>query len=56
MLEFLGEEASAAAIVRAVHASTARPETRTRDLGGTAGTREAGEAIRAELRAAVEVG
>ena len=56
MLEFLGEDASAAAIVRAVHASTARPETRTRDLGGTASTREAGEAIRAELRAAVEVG
>jgi tartrate dehydrogenase/decarboxylase / D-malate dehydrogenase len=54
MLEFLGQEASAAAIVRAVHASTARPETRTRDLGGTANTREAGEAIRAELRAAVD--
>ncbi len=56
MLEFLGEEASAAAIVRAVHTSTARPETRTRDLGGTASTREAGDAIRAEMRAAVEVG
>jgi tartrate dehydrogenase/decarboxylase / D-malate dehydrogenase len=55
MLEFLGQETSAAAIVRAVHASTARAETRTRDLGGSANTREAGEAIRAELRAAVGV-
>ena len=54
MLESLGEEASAAAIVRAVHASTAQPGTRTRDLGGTASTRGAGEAIRAELRSAVE--
>ncbi len=55
MLEFLGQETTAAAIVRAVHASTARPESRTRDLSGSANTREAGEAIRAELRAAVGV-
>jgi tartrate dehydrogenase/decarboxylase / D-malate dehydrogenase len=49
MLEFLGEAESAAAIERAVDASTADPETRTRDLDGRATTREAGEAIRAHL-------
>jgi tartrate dehydrogenase/decarboxylase/D-malate dehydrogenase len=39
----------AQAIERAVDASTADPQTRTRDLGGTAATREAGEAIRRHL-------
>jgi tartrate dehydrogenase/decarboxylase/D-malate dehydrogenase len=47
MLEFLGEAESAAAIERAVGASTTDPGTRTRDLDGRATTREAGEAIRA---------
>jgi tartrate dehydrogenase/decarboxylase / D-malate dehydrogenase len=49
MLEFLGETDSAAAIQRAVEASTSRPETRTRDVGGSAGTQRAGEAIREQL-------
>jgi tartrate dehydrogenase/decarboxylase / D-malate dehydrogenase len=46
MLEFLGEPEAAAAIDAAVASSTPNPAWRTRDLGGTAGTREAGEAIR----------
>jgi tartrate dehydrogenase/decarboxylase/D-malate dehydrogenase len=49
MLDFLGQAESAAAIERAVAASTADPGTRTRDLGGRATTRDAGEAIRAHL-------
>jgi tartrate dehydrogenase/decarboxylase/D-malate dehydrogenase len=56
MLEFLGEGGSAEAIERAVDASTADPQTRTRDLGGTAATREAGEAIRRHLRAELGAG
>ncbi len=51
MLEFLGESAAAAAIERAVGTSTGEPQTRTPDLQGSAGTREAGEAIREHLRA-----
>lgn len=51
MLEFLGEVACAVAIERAVDASTTDPRTRTPDLQGTAGTHEAGEAIRELLRA-----
>ena len=53
MLEFLGEGACAAAIERAVDASTAQAHTRTRDLGGSADTRAAGEATRASLEAAL---
>lgn len=52
MLEFLGEKRSAAAVQRAVDLSTAEPATRTVDLNGQAGTREAGEAIRTYLAAA----
>jgi tartrate dehydrogenase/decarboxylase / D-malate dehydrogenase len=51
MLEFLGETTCAAALERAVDMSVANPQTRTRDLGGSAGTRQAGEAIREHLRA-----
>jgi len=46
MLESLGEAEAAAAIEAAVEKSTADPATRTRDLGGSASTREAGEAVR----------
>jgi tartrate dehydrogenase/decarboxylase/D-malate dehydrogenase len=49
MIEFLGQPATAHAIERAVDASTAQPETRTPDIGGTADTRGAGEAIRRAL-------
>jgi tartrate dehydrogenase/decarboxylase/D-malate dehydrogenase len=49
LLEFLGEAECAAAVERAVGASTSQPETRTPDLGGHATTSEAGEAIRTHL-------
>jgi tartrate dehydrogenase/decarboxylase/D-malate dehydrogenase len=49
MLEFLGEGDCAAAIERAVNASTANPQTRTPDLDGSATTRVAGQAIREAL-------
>jgi len=46
MLEHLGEGEAAAAICTAIEAVLAAPGgPRTRDLGGTAGTREVGEAI-----------
>lgn len=53
MLEFLGERACAAAIERAVDASTARVETRTPDLQGSAATHAAGESIREHLKLAL---
>ena len=49
MLEFLGEGDCAAAIERAVSASTVNPRTRTPDLGGSATTSVAGQAIREAL-------
>jgi tartrate dehydrogenase/decarboxylase/D-malate dehydrogenase len=49
MLEFLGEPEAAAAIDRAVEHSTADPATRTADLGGSASTHAAGNAVRAAL-------
>jgi tartrate dehydrogenase/decarboxylase/D-malate dehydrogenase len=49
MIEFLGQPATASAIERAVDVSTAEPETRTPDIGGSADTRGAGEAIRQAL-------
>ena len=58
MLEFLGEGDCAAAIERAVNASTANPASRTPDLGGSASTRAAGQAIREALereRSQIEV-
>ncbi len=48
MARFLGEEAAAVSIERAVEAAIAAGET-TPDLGGTLHTRAAGEAIRARL-------
>ena len=50
MLEFLGEREAAAAIDAAVARATPDAAARTPDLGGSAGTRQAGEAIRAQLR------
>jgi tartrate dehydrogenase/decarboxylase / D-malate dehydrogenase len=50
MLEHLGETAAAAAVVTAIEAALARPETRTRDLGGLADTAACGAAIAAGLR------
>ena len=49
MLEFLGEAPAASALEAAVAASTVSPATRTRDLGGTAGTADVGAAVRAAL-------
>ena len=58
MLEHLGEEEAGAAILRAIEASLMENSQRTRDVGGTADTRTAGEAIAkallAENAAAVE--
>ena len=49
LLDFLGEPDAGAALLRAVEVSTANPATRTRDLGGTATTAQAGAAVRAAL-------
>jgi tartrate dehydrogenase/decarboxylase / D-malate dehydrogenase len=49
MIEFLGQPASAHAIERAVDAAAADADTRTPDIGGSADTRRAGEAIRGHL-------
>ncbi len=45
MLDHLGHEAAAAAVIEAMEQSLREPATRTRDLGGTASTEAAGEAI-----------
>jgi len=45
MLDHLGHGDASAHVMRAVEASLADPDTRTRDLGGTASTEEAGDAI-----------
>jgi tartrate dehydrogenase/decarboxylase / D-malate dehydrogenase len=45
MLDHLGEHRAAAAILAAIKTCLAKPETRTRDLGGAATTKEAGRAI-----------
>jgi len=55
MIEFLGQSATAAAIERAVDAAAADADTRTPDIGGTADTRTAGEAIRAHLERELRV-
>jgi len=49
MLEHLGEPEAAAEIERAIEASLATPETKTRDLGGTADTEGSEAAILAAL-------
>ncbi len=50
MLEYLGEREAADALLAAVERTTAAQQIRTPDLGGTATTRELGDAIRATLR------
>jgi tartrate dehydrogenase/decarboxylase/D-malate dehydrogenase len=54
MLEHLGHTDWAAAIQRAIQAAVATPATRTPDLGGTADTQQAGDAIIALLDHAQE--
>jgi tartrate dehydrogenase/decarboxylase/D-malate dehydrogenase len=49
MLEHLGHEPAAAELMTAIEASLADPASRTRDLGGEAGTEEAVEALLAKL-------
>jgi isocitrate/isopropylmalate dehydrogenase len=49
MLEYLGRIDDAKRVERAVDAAVQAGET-TRDVGGTLGTSEAGEAIRRQLR------
>ncbi|MEO1293053.1 MAG: tartrate dehydrogenase [Pseudomonadota bacterium] len=49
MLDFLGKSEAAAEVISAMEAALAEPATRTRDLGGTADTKGAGEAILAAL-------
>jgi tartrate dehydrogenase/decarboxylase/D-malate dehydrogenase len=51
MLDHLGHEDAGALILRAIEAVTARGNVLTPDLGGTATTRQVGEAIRAQVRA-----
>ena len=50
MLEHLGHAAAAADILAAMEETLAKPETRTTDLGGTASTAQATEALVAQLR------
>jgi tartrate dehydrogenase/decarboxylase/D-malate dehydrogenase len=45
MLEHLGEQEAAAAIVRAIERVLAESQLRTRDLGGAASTSECGKAV-----------
>jgi tartrate dehydrogenase/decarboxylase / D-malate dehydrogenase len=49
MLDHLGHEEAASQVLKAVESSLAESSTRTRDLGGTASTEEAGAAIVAGL-------
>ncbi|CAM5424877.1 tartrate dehydrogenase [Frigidibacter albus] len=45
MLDHLGETTAAAGVVQAIEEVLSRPEYRTRDLGGSAGTADCGKAI-----------
>ena len=51
LLEHLGEPRAAQRLMRAIEAVTAEPRLHTRDLGGSAGTREVTDAICARLAA-----
>ncbi|TNC33102.1 tartrate dehydrogenase [Mumia zhuanghuii] len=51
MLDHLGHQEAGADLLAAVRATIRSPATRTRDLGGTAGTREVVEAVAARIRA-----
>ena len=50
MLEHLGHAVAAADVIAAIEKTLAKPETRTADLGGTASTSQATEALIAQLR------
>jgi tartrate dehydrogenase/decarboxylase / D-malate dehydrogenase len=52
MLEHLGHADAAAAVMQAIETVVAQPDGRTRDLGGTLGTEEMGDAVAAAVRAA----
>ncbi|HEY7348085.1 MAG TPA: tartrate dehydrogenase [Ktedonobacterales bacterium] len=52
LLDFLGEQEAAAMLMQAIEAVLAEGKVRTPDLGGTATTRQLGDAIRAQLRLA----
>ena len=49
MLDFLSEHQAAAVLMRAIEEVLAAGQVRTPDLGGTATTRQLGEAIRKQL-------
>ena len=49
MLDFLGEPAGSARVMRAIERVTEAGQLLTPDLGGTANTREVGDAITAAL-------
>ena len=51
MLQHLGEPKAAMAVEAALEAVLARPDVRTPDLGGTANTRQVGEAVAQEILA-----
>jgi tartrate dehydrogenase/decarboxylase / D-malate dehydrogenase len=50
MLDYLGEHEAATALMRAIEEVLAAEQVRTPDLGGTATTRQLGEALRTQLR------
>lgn len=50
LLDFLGEQEAAAALMQAIEVVLAAGQVRTPDLGGSATTRQMGEAIRRHLR------
>jgi tartrate dehydrogenase/decarboxylase / D-malate dehydrogenase len=50
MLDHLGHKAAAADVTAAMEATLASPDTRTKDLGGTANTLEVAQALLAHLR------
>jgi tartrate dehydrogenase/decarboxylase/D-malate dehydrogenase len=50
MLDFLAEHEAATMLMRAIEEILATGQVRTPDLGGSATTRQLGEAIRAQLR------
>ncbi len=50
LLDFLGEHEAAALLMRAIEEVLARGQVRTPDLGGTATTRQMGEAVREQVK------
>jgi tartrate dehydrogenase/decarboxylase / D-malate dehydrogenase len=54
LLEHLGQTEAARRVMRAIEQVTANPKLHTRDLGGSATTREVTEAVCAQIRAAAK--